>query len=294
MLRILLLLSTIIPFAVSANMSPFEELDVLSKAVREIERVENHPNAGTKQFLLSGIEERQAFLRDRYKDETTYVMVNIGSQRLTAIQDGKTVQTQKVIVGRDSRATPLFSDDIKYIVTNPYWNVPKSLSTRDVIPKIVANPAIAKQRGYEMVDNITGKVVPFNPNANLNKFRMRQKPGPLNALGEMKFMFDPVPNRAIYLHDTPDKGLFANDVRRYSSGCIRLEDPDTFARFLMGGSEVPSSKINDKWFKIPEAVTVHIVDWAVYVDANGDIIVNDNTGEKYMSIDSIASQIIVF
>jgi len=83
-------------------------------------------------------------------------------------------------------------------------------------------------------------------------------------------------------------------VRRYSSGCVRLEDPEAFGRFLMGGDDIPASKINDKWFKLKNAVTVHIVDWSVYVDGNGDIIVNDNTGEKYMSMDSIASQIIVF
>ena len=294
MLRTLLLLSTILPFAVSANMSPFEELDVLTQAVYEIEKIEDHPSAVVKQFLLDGITERREFLRDRFKDKTTYVMVNIGSQRLTAVKDGKTAFSQKVIVGRDSRATPLFSDDIKYIVTNPYWNVPVSLATKDVIPKIVKDPSIAKSRGYEMLETKTGKVVKFNPNANLRNYRMRQKPGPLNALGQIKFMFDPVPNRAIYLHDTPDKGLFENDVRRYSSGCVRLEDPDTFGRFLMGDKAVPSSKVNDRWLKIPKAVTVHIVDWSVYVDQNGDIIVNDKTGEKYMSMDAIASHVIQF
>lgn len=294
MLRILLLLSTIIPFNVSANMSPFEELDVLTQAVYEIEKTTDHPSATAKSFLLKGIEERQKFIRERLNDDTTYVMVNIGSQRLTAIRDGKTEQSQKVIIGRDSRKTPIFSDDIKYIVTRPYWNVPTSLSERDVIPKIAANPEIAAQRGYEMLETATGKVVPFNPKASLRKYRMRQKPGPLNALGQIKFMFDPVPNRAIYLHDTPDKGLFENDVRRYSSGCVRLEDPDTFAKFLLNGEHLPVSKVNDKWFKLPEAMTVHIVDWSVYVDQNGDIVVNDNTGEKYMSLDSIASHIIRF
>ena len=73
-----------------------------------------------------------------------------------------------------------------------------------------------------------------------------------------------------------------------------LEDPDTFGRFLMGERPVPMSKINDKWVKLAKPVTVHIVDWSVYVDQNGDIVVNDNTGEKYLSMDAIASHIIRF
>jgi len=293
MLRMIFLILVMFPLIATAEeMSAHEEVRIITSAIAEIKKTPNHPQADSLGSLINALDDRLAFI-DRSKKDNRYVIVNIGSQRLTIVENELAVDSQKVIVGRDSRRTPEFSDKLRYIVTNPYWNVPRSLAAKDVIPKITENPAILDEYGYEMLNTATNRPVAFNPNADLRRFRMRQQPSEKNALGQVKFMFDPVPNRNIYLHDTPDKHLFDNDVRRYSSGCIRLEDSARFAKYLYGG-EVPQSNIDDRWLRLPEAVTVHIIDWPVYVDEKGELILNDYTGETFEFITTNESQGIYF
>ena len=294
MSRLLLALSLLVPSIVFAATSPKEEIVILEAAIDEITSVPNHPHADTFDVMVLAIAERQEFLDTRAKGTSTYVMVNIGSQRLTAVERDKGVNSQKVIVGRDSRKTPIFSDTLRYIVTNPYWNVPVSLAQMDVIPKINADPKLRSYYGYELIDTATNQSVAWQSKPNLRRYRIRQLPSDKNALGLIKFMFDPVPNRAIYLHDTPDKHLFANDSRRYSSGCIRLEDPQAFGRYLMGNKAVPKSSKNDRWLKLATPKVVHIVEWTVYVDENKNIVVNDVTGESFRTLEKIEAQTIAF
>ncbi|MDD3353749.1 L,D-transpeptidase family protein [Zoogloea sp.] len=143
----------------------------------------------------------------------------------------------KVIVGKalDTR-TPLFSEDMRFIEFSPYWNVPPSIARGEVVPKLQQDPAYLARQGFEFVPTSGGAahtaVTPEALEAVLRgQLRIRQRPGPRNALGDIKFVF---PNHeAIYLHHTPSVGLFQRDRRDFSHGCIRVEDPVTLARYVL-------------------------------------------------------------
>jgi murein L,D-transpeptidase YcbB/YkuD len=167
----------------------------------------------------------------------TYVRVNIAAFVLRAMQHGRPALTMNVIVGQPFRRTPVFAETIKYLVLNPYWNVPYSIATQDKLPLLKADAAAQARKGFEAksygsdvfvsVDAIHWEgVTPRNFN-----FLLRQRPGANNALGRIKIML-PNPN-SIYLHDTPSRELFARQERTFSSGCIRLEQPVKLAEWLL-------------------------------------------------------------
>lgn len=150
-----------------------------------------------------------------------YVVVNVPAFRLRAYSEGREVLGLNVVVGAeyDGRSTPVFSDSMAYVVFRPYWNVPAGIASRELWPKQRADPGYFGRHGYETVNASWGTYV-------------RQKPAPDNALGRVKFIF---PNDyAIYLHDTPAQTLFAEHVRAFSHGCIRVEHPDQLAEFVLG------------------------------------------------------------
>jgi L,D-transpeptidase YcbB len=141
-----------------------------------------------------------------------------------------------VIVGKalDTR-TPVFFEDMRFIEFSPYWNIPPSIAKAETVPKLRHNPAYFNSEGLEFVDG-DGRVVATLSEANLGavlsgKLRIRQRPGPKNALGDIKFIFPN--NENIYLHHTPAPQLFKRDRRDFSHGCIRVEDPVSLARFVL-------------------------------------------------------------
>lgn len=141
----------------------------------------------------------------------------------------------KVIVGKalDTR-TPLFKEDMRYIEFSPYWNVPRSIATKEIIPRLQRDPAYFDRQGFEFVagNEVIKQLNSANMQAVLNgQMRIRQRPGPLNALGDIKFVFPN--NQAIYLHHTPAPQLFKRGRRDLSHGCIRVEDPVALARFVL-------------------------------------------------------------
>ncbi|WP_235844735.1 L,D-transpeptidase family protein [Cupriavidus agavae] len=143
----------------------------------------------------------------------------------------------KVIVGKalDTR-TPLFAGDMRYIEFSPYWNVPSSIARKEIIPKLQRDPAYLGRQGFEFVsgNQASASVSQANIDAVLNgQARIRQRPGPLNALGDIKFVFPN--NQAIYLHHTPSPQLFNRGRRDFSHGCIRVEEPVQLAKFVMQG-----------------------------------------------------------
>lgn len=143
----------------------------------------------------------------------------------------------KVIVGKalDTR-TPLFKEDMRYIEFSPYWNVPSSIARREVIPHAQRDPSYFTRQGFEFVtgNQASSTVSQANFDAVLNgQSRIRQRPGPLNALGDIKFVFPN--NQAIYLHHTPSPQLFNRGRRDFSHGCIRVEAPVELAKFAMQG-----------------------------------------------------------
>lgn len=144
----------------------------------------------------------------------------------------------RVIVGKalDTR-TPLFAEDMRFIEFSPYWNVPPSIAQAELVPKLQRSPGYLARQGFEFVDgggHVYTTLAPDRLNAVLRgQLRIRQRPGPKNALGDIKFVFPNDDN--IYLHHTPSPGLFARQRRDFSHGCIRVEAPVALAGFVLAG-----------------------------------------------------------
>jgi L,D-transpeptidase YcbB len=171
------------------------------------------------------------------------IIVNIPQYRLFAFQtqeDREDAMLQmNVIVGRTfpDQNTPVFVADMRYIVFRPYWDVPASIMRKEYLAHLRADPGWATRNGYELVAGPGDDARPVEPSADSvaalarGELRLRQLPGPANALGLAKFMF---PNRHnVYLHGTPAQSLFAATRRAFSHGCIRVEDPLRLAEFLL-------------------------------------------------------------
>ncbi|MCM2341524.1 L,D-transpeptidase family protein [Rhodoferax sp.] len=168
------------------------------------------------------------------------VVVNVPEFVLRAyeVQDGRihVKLSMKVIVGKalDTR-TPLFDEEMRFIEFSPYWNIPRSIARQETVPHLRADPAYLARQGMEFV-TASGQVVttlaPGHLDAVLSgAWRIRQRPGPKNALGDIKFVFPN--NDNIYLHHTPSPGLFERDRRDLSHGCIRVQDPVALAKFVL-------------------------------------------------------------
>ena len=170
------------------------------------------------------------------------VLINIPEFVLRAyeVRDGRIMlrEQMKVIVGKafDTR-TPLFDEDMRYIEFSPYWNVPPSIARGETVPRLKREPTYFQSQGFEFVGR-DGRVDTTLTAANLDavlagSLRIRQRPGPKNALGDIKFIFPNHDN--IYLHHTPATGLFARERRDLSHGCIRVEAPVALAGFVLHG-----------------------------------------------------------
>jgi murein L,D-transpeptidase YcbB/YkuD len=151
----------------------------------------------------------------------TYVMVNIPDYTLKVVQNGKTVWSTKIVVGKPgSHATPLLTETMKYITINPTWNVPPSIIRNEYLPALARDPGALARIGLQISHNADGSIRIFQP------------PGERNALGRISYNF---PNRfLVYQHDTPDKHLFNQATRAYSHGCMRVQNPDQYAEVLLG------------------------------------------------------------
>ena len=165
-----------------------------------------------------------------------HVWVNLTDFTASIVDDGKVTFQTRSVIGKNTsdRRSPEFSDMMEYMEINPYWNVPRSIATKEYLPAMLANPGAVAH--LQLVDG-AGRVVPrsavdfsrYTPAS--FPFNLRQAPSSRNALGLVKFMF---PNRYnIYLHDTPAKSLFNRDKRDFSHGCIRLQRPFDFAYTLL-------------------------------------------------------------
>ena len=168
------------------------------------------------------------------------IVVNVPEFVLRAYEwhdDNVSVQlTMNVIVGRAlNTRTPLFNEDMRFIEFSPYWNVPPSIARGETVPRLRRDPAYFQQQGFEFVGG-KGQVITALSSENLDavlrgQMRIRQRPGPLNALGDIKFIF---PNDSnIFLHHTPSPQLFQRERRDFSHGCIRVEEPVALAQFVL-------------------------------------------------------------
>jgi hypothetical protein len=156
------------------------------------------------------------------------IIINIPSYLLHLYIDDEVINSSRVVVGTQSNQTPLFTATMKYIVVSPYWNVPYSIASKEILPNLKRDSSYLQRNRYSILDRnrnvlATDSIDWSNYRQSNFPFFVRQEPGPSNSLGLVKLMF---PNdKSIYIHDTPSKYLFARDQRAFSHGCIRAEDP---------------------------------------------------------------------
>ncbi len=232
------------------------------------------PEERQRQIILNM--ERWRWMPDNLGEE--HFLVNIAGFELQHWQSNTIIDRMNVVVGAVATQTPEFSGSMQYLELNPYWTVPYSIATKEMLPKLQSNP-MAYAGDFEVFAG--GKVVNWNSinwssygNGGSFPFTFRQLPGPKNALGKVKFM---LPNKFnIYLHDTPAKDKFANSTRAFSHGCIRLSDPTRLAYSLLERTGMDQSAVNDIWaggqntrVDLPKQIPVHLIYATAFSSENG-------------------------
>lgn len=205
-----------------------------------------------------------------------HVLVNVADFWLRVVEDGAPTLQMRVVVGARYRQTPIFSDEISYLVFNPYWHVPRRIAVEDKLPEFRRNPAFGARLGFEVfegADAVDPATVAWDSLSASNfPYRLRQKPGPANALGRVKFMFPNVHD--VYLHDTPERNDFHRTERSFSSGCIRVEYPVDLALHLLepnGGwtrehvEEVMAGD-TERAVVLRRRVPVHLLYWTAWME----------------------------
>lgn len=211
----------------------------------------------------------------------TYIVVNLPDFHLQAFENGRRAMEMPVIVGGTANSTPAFADTMRYLAFAPYWNVPPSIASRELAGRSAASYS---RRGYEVLRGNTVVSAGLATRANLaaGRIRIRQKPGPTNSLGLVKFMFPNAHN--IYLHDTPADQLFARQNRALSHGCIRLSRPADLALWALdpnGGwdsTRVDSAMNGSRELRVNLARTipVFLVYQTAWVDGDGRVQFRDD------------------
>ena len=198
------------------------------------------------------------------------IVVNIPEFVLHIYEGEKRVKDMAVVVGKDGHNTMMFTGDLNQVVFSPYWNVPPSIVKNEILPAMERNPGYIASQNMEITGDDGG--LPS----------IRQRPGPGNALGKVKFLF---PNSFnIYFHDTPSKSLFEREQRAFSHGCIRLSDPFGMAKYLLQDkSEWTDERIQEamnagteKYVKLDKPVPVLITYYTAWVDDYGRLNFRDD------------------
>jgi len=215
-----------------------------------------------------------------------YIYVNIADYNLKLYENNQLKMEMKTIVGQEQRSTPVFSDEIDYLVLNPYWYVPKSIAVKDKLPLIKEDYRYLQENNYSLFqytgNNNLKEIDPAEVDwSEIDKdnfnYLLRQNPGDENALGRVKFMF---PNRfSIYLHDTPSKYLFSETERGFSSGCIRIEKPVDLAEYLLKDQEkwdrqaieAEMKKDKEKTVYLNNPIKIYLQYNTVWVDSLGNL-----------------------
>jgi len=219
-----------------------------------------------------------------------YVLVNIAGFNLKAFQGEETVLDIPIIVGKEQHQTPVFSDTIKYIDVNPFWNITPSIAKNEELPELRKNKNYLVNRHVRLFSSWRSDAVELDSTtidwhtvsrSQIAGYKLRQDPGPWNALGKIKFIF---PNQySVYMHDTPAQNLFNHTQRDFSHGCIRVSDPLSLAIFLLkdqpdGWSPEKIKEIYNqdqrKVIRLSDFVPVHITYQTTWVDKNGAIHFN--------------------
>ena len=214
--------------------------------------------------MLANMERWRWLPRDLGK---TYVMVNIPDYSLKVVHDHHEQWRTKIVAGKPQTPTPLLTASMDTVLVNPSWHVPQSIIKNELLPRYGRDPNIFARMGLE---------VKRQPDGTLS---VTQPPGAGNALGRIKFNF---PNKfSVYLHDTPDKRLFADDKRAFSHGCMRVENPTKFGEVLlhlaMNGPTPDAQQLSalfgreERSFKLTDRPMVHLTYQTAFVDDSGKL-----------------------
>jgi len=230
-----------------------------------------------------------------------YLQVNIADFSASIVDDGRTVLSMPVVVGNRYRKTPVFSARMTYIEFAPYWYVPTTILEQDKLPRIKADPEYIDRHHYEIVgwDKQT-TIDPQNidwPTVDGESFPglLRQKPGPWNPLGRAKFI---LPNDyAIYLHDTDQLQLFNHRNRQFSSGCIRVKQPEELARYLLVDQGWDAEQVTAAMAAatpqqcfLRRPLPVHILYWTAWVDDTGQVNFRDDVYGRDRDLQRVLEQ----
>jgi murein L,D-transpeptidase YcbB/YkuD len=219
-----------------------------------------------------------------------YVLVNIANFELAVVEGSSQVMSMRAIVGKHYQRTPAFSSQMTYLVLNPYWNIPTSIAVKETLPLIRKDLDYLKKndikvflvQGSHKTEVDPASVDWSKVSSKEFNYFFRQEPGPMNALGRIKFMF---PNKFnVYLHDTPHKELFEKPVREFSHGCIRIEKPLELAEYLLSGDPhwtrenlLSALEVSvNRTVRLPHPIGVHVQYWTAWVDDDGKLQLRDD------------------
>ncbi len=239
----------------------------------------NRPASDRLKAVLVALE-RERWLPEMRGER--HILVNQADFSAKIVDDGQVTFQTRAVIGKNThdRRSPEFSDEMEHMVINPSWYVPRSIITKEYLPKLRANPHAV---GHIQITDRSGRqvnrgAVDFNQFTARNfPFSMRQPPSKSNALGLVKFMF---PNKHnIYLHDTPQKSLFAREVRAFSHGCIRLAQPFEFAYALLAKQEEDPKAFfhrvlntgKETKVNLDKPVPVHLIYRTAYIGPKGEV-----------------------
>jgi murein L,D-transpeptidase YcbB/YkuD len=232
-----------------------------AKTVRELN---GPPRDRSIELIIANMERWRWYPRDL---GAAHVVVNLPDFTLKVMHNGSQVWTTRIVIGKPDMATPLLSETMKYITINPTWNVPPSIVHNEYLPALQQDPTVLERMGLKVTYNRDGSVHIYQP------------PGAANALGRIRFNF---PNRfLVYQHDTPDKQLFAHDVRAYSHGCMRVQDPAKYAEVLFNIARPSENWTADRVqrmfgsgeqdIQLPVPIWVHLTYQTAFVDDAGKL-----------------------
>jgi murein L,D-transpeptidase YcbB/YkuD len=194
----------------------------------------------------------------------SYVWVNVPEYRMELIDHGRKAIDMAVVVGKQQSQTPVFSDQMEFLELNPEWNIPTGIARDEILPKLASDPGYLASHNMEFVGEGANQ-------------RIKQRSGPDNPLGQVKFMF---PNEFdVYLHDSPADHLFSREERDFSHGCVRLERPVQLAEYLLrekpewSGAKVREAILSGehRTVKLPQKLPVHILYFTAWVEDNGAV-----------------------
>jgi murein L,D-transpeptidase YcbB/YkuD len=269
---------------------------VASNRVRDSleELAPTHPQYKGLQAALAGEREPERLAKIKMNMERwrwaprdlgeRYILINVPAYQMQVMEGEQPALAMRVIVGQPKHQTPLFSDEMTYVVFSPYWNIPSEILRNETLPRLASDPDYLQRNNIEVVGT-SGEGEPIDPDdidwsdeEDTKGLRFRQAPGPENALGLVKFIF---PNHfSVYLHDTPEDKLFFRDTRALSHGCIRVEQPIELARYVLGDRpEWTEPRIREamgaskeQTVTLKQALPVHIGYWTAWVESDGKTV----------------------